>query len=173
MKVTVVAALGFFTLVSPVYAQQAPTTTHSCPNAHTPAPGDSLQSNDFIELQRTACYGTCPVYTLRLYGDGRLAWHGEFFVKQIGEAKGHIPATEAKAILEDARRAGFWALCAEYTVDVTDQPSALTSLSINGQIKKVSAYGATAPLWLRDLDIRITATTDRYGWAKFSRTGTP
>jgi hypothetical protein len=31
-----------------------------------------------VELQRTACLGICPVYTLQVWGNGLVTYHGEF-----------------------------------------------------------------------------------------------
>ncbi len=37
-----------------------------------------------VQLQRTPCYGTCPVYNVTLRPDGTLAYNGSGFVKHVG-----------------------------------------------------------------------------------------
>ena len=37
-----------------------------------------------ITLERTACFGTCPIYKLTVYGDGRVEYEGERFVTVTG-----------------------------------------------------------------------------------------
>ncbi len=40
-----------------------------------------------ITLERTQCFGSCPVYKLTVYGDGRVVYEGGGFVKIKGEKK--------------------------------------------------------------------------------------
>ena len=37
-----------------------------------------------ITLERTACFGVCPVYKLTIYGDGRVLYDGIRFVRTEG-----------------------------------------------------------------------------------------
>ncbi len=164
MRSKVIAAFAFQVFAALAVAQQSPMAASSCPASDATAPISAVQGKDFVELQRTACCGTCPIYTVRLYADGKLIWHGEKFVSLIGEATGRITAEEATAILQNARKEGFWSLCAGYTVGVTDQPTTLTSLSIDSDVKKVSEYGHTAPPSLHALGVQIDTITDRLGW---------
>ena len=41
-----------------------------------------------IQLERSGCYGTCPVYTVTIHGDGRLEYNGKGHVKEIGAREG-------------------------------------------------------------------------------------
>ncbi len=42
-------------------------------------------SQPVITLERTACFGACPVYTLSIYADGTVVYNGERFVDVEGE----------------------------------------------------------------------------------------
>ena len=37
-----------------------------------------------IKLQRTPCYGSCPVYEVEVFANGKVKFIGEMFVKKIG-----------------------------------------------------------------------------------------
>jgi Domain of unknown function (DUF6438) len=54
-----------------------------------------------IKLERTACLGTCPIYSVTIFSDGRLEYKGEMFVK----AKGIHQETAAKEWDRAMRRA--------------------------------------------------------------------
>ncbi len=164
MTSTVAAAISFSALVVIASGQQSSSALRPCSGADGTAPSSAIRSGDFIELRRTACFGSCPIYTVRLYGDGRITWHGEKFVSMIGDTNGQVAADQAASILEGARKNAFWALCNGYTASVTDQPTTVTTLSIDNKIKSVSEYGHTAPPWLHDLDKRIDTFTDKNGW---------
>ena len=43
-----------------------------------------------ISLERTACYGTCPVYKLTVYRSGRVEFQGTDHVRQKGSRRGKI-----------------------------------------------------------------------------------
>lgn len=57
-----------------------------------------------ITLERTACLGTCPVYTLNVYGDGRIVYDGREHV----EVKGRREATIAVKHIEELLNAIYW-----------------------------------------------------------------
>ena len=70
-------------------------------------------SSDFrpsVALERTACYGPCPVYRFTLYSDGRYVWEGRAHVSVKGIARGSMGAkayTTATQLLRDARYQEF------------------------------------------------------------------
>jgi hypothetical protein len=37
-----------------------------------------------ITLERGMCFGTCPVYSVSLFGNGTIAWMGEMYVEAAG-----------------------------------------------------------------------------------------
>lgn len=170
METDAITLMAFLALSACATGQQNP-GARPCPKVEASAPAGSVQAGDFLELQRTACYGTCPIFTVRLYGDGRLVWHGERFVKKVGEAEGSVPAAKAVAMLESARAQGFWGLCEEYTESVTDLPTTLTRLSLGGKLKQVSEYGRHAATWLQELDAQMDRFTAEQGWQKAARGG--
>jgi len=44
-----------------------------------------------ITLERTECYGFCPIYTLTIQGDGTVVYDGKDFVKTKGRVEITIP----------------------------------------------------------------------------------
>ena len=159
----VLRALIITVLGSSTFAERLPAVP-SCPGAQAPPLSTSVRSKDFIEIQRSGCHADCAVYNVRVYGDGKVVWHGERFVKTVGEAHGRIPAREAKAFFEIAQRNKFWSLCGQYTSAIAGLQNTVTSVSVGGHLHTFSEYGTTAPPWLRDLDTRIDVRTARFGW---------
>ena len=99
-------------------------------------PGDLL-----ITLERTACYGRCPIYKLTIKADGSVLFDGERFTKTIGKAEGKISEDKVKKLIKEFENADYFALDGEYDCyQMTDNPSAFTSIQINGKNKKIKHY---------------------------------
>jgi Domain of unknown function (DUF6438) len=140
-------------------------TRTGCPaDGQVRVPGDALSSADIVELHRGACFGPCPVYSVRISADGSVAWIGQGSVRRVGKASGQIAADKAKALIEKFRTVEFWSLCEGYSQGITDLATYLTTVRIGGVSKTVSDYADSAPAFLRKLDLEIDALADTHRW---------
>lgn len=57
-------------------------------------------SQSLIILERTACYGTCPVYTLQLEGNGNAYLHNKQHAEPAGKYKAVVPVDSLEAIFK-------------------------------------------------------------------------
>src|SRR5262245_50253000 len=62
---------------------QPPATDDAAPTEPGPeaAPASAIDNETRVTLERTQCYGPCPVYTLSVAGDGTVAYFGTRYVK--------------------------------------------------------------------------------------------
>jgi hypothetical protein len=126
------------------------------------SPGDAPASNGFqnneassqavprdtlIRLERTVCFGTCPSYKLTIKADGSVTFEGHRCVKHIGTAKSAIPREQLRKLLAMFEETKFFDLKDQYIShldgcesEVTDNPSAITSITVNGKSKTVTHY---------------------------------
>ncbi len=94
-----------------------------------------------IILERTACYGVCPIYKLTVKADGSVLFEGEKFTKTKGKAEGRISKEKVRELVKEFEKADFFDLNGEYDCyQMTDNPSALTSIQINGKKKSIDHY---------------------------------
>ena len=109
-------------------------------HADSSVPDNGGGSPVLASLQRTACLGRCPMYTVTVLRDGTVQWEGKRFVKVVGKAAAKLtPATIAK-LIDAFERADYFARKDRYVrYDVTDHPSALTSFD-DGKRKKTIAH---------------------------------
>jgi uncharacterized protein DUF6438/ankyrin repeat protein len=149
---------GIVPLEPRVQTEGCPTEAAATPPAQPVAPGD------FVQLQRTICFGSCPAYTVKIRADGEVEWRGEASVSLHGETRDRSDPDQARSLIEKFRAAGFWGLCASYSRGITDMPTFLTTVGIAGQEKRVSDYADGAPAWLRDLDRELDALADTHRW---------
>ena len=101
----------------------------------------SIPSDFEVTLQRTLCFGPCPVYTLMIYGDGRVEYDGIEFVNVFGHQKKTISPDKVRKLFEEFNRIDFPALAEKISVftasscgsSTTDVPSTEISLKLNGK----------------------------------------
>jgi len=104
-------------------------------NCSKPSPGDSYFS---LELQRTRCLGTCPVYAVQVDSKGGVSFEGLAFIHLRGHQQWQIPPTAIAAIsrdIEDRRildltQAQLDSACRG---DVFDAPTTTLKLTRNRQ----------------------------------------
>ena len=103
-----------------------------------------------ITLERTPCFGRCPVYKATLKSDGTLLYEGIRFVPRIGKYKAHIYQFEKIAGL--VHRFGLFKLKDSYSARVTDQATAITTVKTASGKKSIRDYGEVGPdeLWAFD-----------------------
>lgn len=133
-----------------------------------------------ITLERTACFGACPVYTVTIDGQGNVVWEGKENVKVVGKQEYKIPQEKAQELVKAFYQMDYFSLQDSYfektteqksgeggtqmvTSTVTDLPTTNTSITVNGQTKKVSNYYG-GPEQLAELEKLIdqTCQTSRY-----------
>ncbi|CAN5294869.1 hypothetical protein BH10ACI1_BH10ACI1_01500 [soil metagenome] len=97
-----------------------------------------------ITLGRTACYGTCPIYKLTVKADGSVLFEGEKFTKTVGKAEGKISEIQVKQLIKEFENVDYFNLNGKYDsancYQITDSPSAVTSIQFNGKQKSVDHY---------------------------------
>lgn len=99
---------------------------------HPPARHEVLAT-----IERTGCYGWCPVYKLTVYRDGAVEYAGERFVKTTGAATGHLGSAQLDELDQLFVRNGYLSLRDSYQVaSVTDMPSVFTSYAPPGRTPK-------------------------------------
>lgn len=130
-----------------------------------------------ITLERTVCFGTCPVYKLTIYRDGRVRYEGIKFVKKKGKATGRINRAKVEELVEQFQEIYYFNLDEAYTPGkrgcpqaLTDLPSALTSLTWNGRTKTVNHYhgcrGLNTLELLTQLEDKIDSAVNVGRWTK-------
>ena len=135
-------------------------------DASVPPSGGS-GSAVMASLERTACYGRCPIYTVKVLRDGTVQWEGERFVKVTGKATAKLSAAKLAELADAFAKAGYFALKDKYTrYDITDHPSANTSYDDGSHHKAIAHYHGdrSAPAALDQLEARIDEIVGTSKW---------
>ncbi|MGC0773498.1 MAG: DUF6438 domain-containing protein, partial [Candidatus Acidiferrum sp.] len=120
-----------------------------------------------IKLSRSGCYGTCPIYTVVIHGDGKIEFHGGHYVSIPGDHQGRIAPEAAARLLERFRAAEFFEFKDKYVASVTDNPTYCLELAIGAKRKTITDYVGTwvgMPTLVSELEDAVdeTARTDRW-----------
>lgn len=100
-----------------------------------------------ISLQRTACFGTCPIYKIEIFSDGSGIYTGTRFVENIGVTKFSLSETQLNLILTKAEAIGFTSMKEEYSEPISDLPTTFIQI----KDKKIRDYTG-APKTLKNLE---------------------
>jgi hypothetical protein len=125
-----------------------------------------------ITLERTACFGDCPVYTVSIDARGNVVYNGTEFVRVKGRHTSRIAVARVAEILEQADRIGFFDLNDQYVEirhpdgsisTVTDLPTTIVTIARGGRTKRVEDY-VGAPEGLAALERLIDEVANTKQW---------
>jgi len=102
-----------------------------------------------IGIERSACYGMCPVYTFVLNRDGTFRYKGEAFVERMGMFTGTIPVYEFNRLAQYLKDSGYMELRDGYGAPGDDGETVFTTVVMNGTRKVVMDHSYSGPpkLW--------------------------
>jgi hypothetical protein len=112
-----------------------------------------------ITIDRSSCFGRCPVYSAEIHGDGTVVYVGKSYVMEKGERRSTISPENLQQLIKEFRRINYFSLEDRYETDengntVSDLPTTTTSICLDGRKKTVVNY-AYAPREVHELQDKI------------------
>jgi len=123
-----------------------------------------------ISLERTGCFGTCPAYTVTVSTDG-ISFEGDGYVVASGRQTAKVGANEVRKLAKRFVAADFYSMDSIYRASVTDNPTYVLSIAIDGHTKGVEDYvGAWEgmPAVITDLEDEVDAFAQTQRWIEGS-----
>ena len=139
------------------------------PAQHVPFPKVKDWKTVKITLARTGCFGTCPSYKVEVRGDGSVLYEGGSYVTFTGVHRGLVPQSNVIELVKLFEKADYYSLRDEYQATVTDNPTQVTSISIDGRQKQVVDYvglSAGMPLAVAQLELAIDRLSGSERWTR-------
>jgi len=134
--------------------------------------GIDIPQDSVIRLERTSCFGPCPIYSVAIDATGLVTYDGEMFVRAVGRQTGRIQRSLVAQLLATAERIGFFEMRDAYReienpdgtrTSVTDLPTTIVAITLHGRSKRVENYlGAPDSLAAFERDIDAAAQTKRW-----------
>ena len=119
-----------------------------------------------IALERTPCFGTCPVDRVVLRSDGTASYIGTRHVKLRGTYLGKVGRGDFDELARLVVDKGFFALEDRYEAPITCLPSRITTVRRGDGTKSVRDYGKAGPDRLRDVEDRIIELMGKIEWKR-------
>jgi hypothetical protein len=143
-----------------------------------PQPGEAASETatavaPAITLERTACFGSCPVYSISVWPSGEVKYEGKVHVSRMGAASARVPRERLEALLSEIERAGYFSFADRYTSGepscgryATDSPTVITSVTLRGRTKRIThdygCGGAPGALTILERKIDDVLGSDRW-----------
>ena len=115
-------------------------------------------------MEKTSCFGTCPVYDLKIYKDGWAQLTGTAHTPYIGNYQLKLSPKEVLLVKKAFRDASFFDLDEKYYANVSDLPTTYVYYHDGERAKKVMDYHG-APPNLKQLEAYLSTFLDRK-WKK-------
>ena len=119
--------------------------------------------NSVITMEKTACFGKCPVYNIIIYGNGKAEYEGKKNVKKLGKYTKQLSPAETTKLFKAFDASNFSDFLSEYDTGVTDVPSTLISFYNRGFKKKIKD-SMGAPEELKNLERMVEGVVESEGW---------
>lgn len=97
---------------------------------------------EYIRIERTMCYGNCPVYSVTVDKEGNVIFNGEMFVYKSGQHHWKISKKKVEQLNDLIDSFDFKSFKYEPGSGfITDQPSCITTVKYpDGEIKEIDHY---------------------------------
>ena len=115
-------------------------------------PGAVAGEPPVVTLERTPCFGTCPVYQVAIFRSGAVRFVGKHHVTRQGEAMAEISRARVDSLVRELEAGGYFGFADAYVMDspacgryATDSPTVITSATAAGRTKTIRHdYGCDA-----------------------------
>ncbi len=129
----------------------------------------SQGSNDLVfEIEKTACFGECPVYNLLVYKDRTVILNAQQNLSLKGTYRSKLSVDRYSELVDLFLKHNFFDFKDKYMGDVTDLPTTYVTFSHEGQSKKIMDY-YRAPEELKLLENELHGLIDELSWTSMAQ----
>ena len=137
------------------------------------SPAAAPENGPAVTLERTPCFGTCPVYTVAISRGGEVTFSGKRHVADTGQVTATIPRERVDSLLAELEAQGYFGFADAYVMDspacgmyATDSPTVITSATRDGETKTIrhDRGCSAAPPELSRLEQRIDEVAETGRW---------
>ena len=117
----------------------------------------------YIKMQRTACFGRCPEYTVELFQNGHLIYHGKKNTPRIGEYNTVLKTALMVKFLKDLSKYKLENTKPLYKAIAADLPRLNFTIVSNGKTNTIQ-NGESGPAFLEAMGKKIDSLIETLTW---------
>lgn len=129
-------------------------------------PSAAAQGEKLIEMEKSPCFGLCPVYHLTVYRNGSMKVHAKQNMKISGIHTLQLGKSEFKSLRTRLEKMGLEKYQDEYREPVADAPSTEVRYFIDGRPKKIFT-NFIFPEPLQKITDELDQKATGEGWVKW------
>ena len=122
------------------------------------------QHGFYLSMEKTACFGQCPIYVLKVNSDGGLHLNAKRFNDISGEFEAKLSKDEFQNLKATTTRLDWDAFDEEYLTGYSDLPSTILTYAISGDTTKVRYESDKAPQELISLSKQMESWKHNKDW---------
>jgi len=123
-----------------------------------------LIAEDFnLTLDKGACFGSCPVYTLSIDNEGNAIYEGKRFTDKSGIHKKKLSKQVLQKLAKQLNDSNFFSFLEQYRSDIADLPLIEVSHTNKGLSKSVKGKN-TRPKSLIEIQKSLEDIANQDGW---------
>ncbi|MEM9300124.1 MAG: DUF6438 domain-containing protein [Bacteroidota bacterium] len=124
----------------------------------------SISSDDLVfEIEKTSCYGTCPVYTMTIYKDRTVILNAQQNLEWEGVYMSELSDGRYNELINMFVKERFFEFQDRYTSNITDLPTTYVTFRHQGKSKKIMDYHQ-APEALKTLEEELHGLIAELTW---------
>jgi Domain of unknown function (DUF6438) len=146
-----------------------PTPPPQIPNSATPpiVPQNPIGENPpMIYLQKTPCFGKCPVFEVKIKDNGSALWIGTKNVERIGVFNAQISKEMLAEIMKETEKIGYFNFSEAYPINgkkIADFPMTITSIKNANGARRIE-NNFDAPVALQAFEQYLFEKLDKLDW---------
>lgn len=143
------------------------TSEKTTTSSQEPAKEVQTEPQMLATINRTACYGRCPMYQAIFMDNGEVKYIGKRFVDNVGTYTTLLTEEEVREIENQIKTVNYYSFDSIYPTLITDFPSCITEVNLNGKYKRV-LNRQNPPQALRTFEQFLDGLLENRDWKKLS-----
>lgn len=145
---------------------ETPVETKEAVEVKPERPAPKYPDSLFLRIDRSPCYGQCPVYRVDIYHSGLALMEGKKFFDYEGHYRTQFAEGDLEYLLSIAQKHGYFELDHVYDAPVTDLPSTVTIVNTDQQTNWV--YNRfNSPDAIRAFELEIETIIKERQWKPY------
>jgi hypothetical protein len=125
--------------------------------------GQSTNETPVLYIEKSACYGECPVYKVEIFASGKMVFQALANTKMKGRFCANIDKKELSNLIDSFNQQNYFSFNGVYFSRAMDLPTTTTGFNYGGKQKRVRDYDK-APPELKMLEKMLENLVDSTTW---------